>query len=373
MSDTQVVYRILFGGDLHKRMRDIATIRGYCKACTQIQLDIMDYIRENGVTDFYSLGDWFDGGYGSDVAAALVHTELDSRMSRLLNGNFYGLIGNHIRIKMDSNPELFLIQPHPYYTSSHTVSRKEQIIKTPTHKAYEAGGKVALEIHLQHWNPVSEGAKDYAVKDDVWKSPDSYKITLFHTEEIIPGQLLSSLNMGYEISNETVISNALGQTDLALVGHIHKVIGKHLIKDPTGLKSTLLYVPGSLMNTDSGMRARHDHVDLPVVDVLSDGSVKVYEYSQSLHLEMQEFFVKTSEENAVKLKSLRGNTLDTLYGDMEASAFIGDSSSFVSLNTFFERQGYTQNDKALCKTVIKSPEDINVMREIYKSEGEDVI
>ena len=233
-NEPKVVARLMFAGDLHKRMKDKSTIRGYCKACTEVQKDLINYITANKVTHFFSLGDWFDGGYGSDVAAALVHTDIDKQMNERLHGRLYGLIGNHIRLQMDSNPELFLIQPHPYYKSSMEVNRSSQIIKTPEHLDItipnaDGSEKIALEIELKHWNPVAENVRDYRIDDSCWNSPDSFKVALYHTEMVIPRQLLFYMNMAYEISNEDIISNVLGKTDLAIVGHIHKAIGKHVI------------------------------------------------------------------------------------------------------------------------------------------------
>ena len=146
-------YRILIGNDLHKRMKDLTTIRGYIEGCRLVETDIIDACKELGCTHFFSLGDWFDKGYGSDVAAALAHTDIDRDLYDAVNGNLYGVIGNHIKIRMDSNPELFLIQPHPVYRSRHPVNRKEQILKTP--KDLILNG---VQIHFMHWNKDAEDA-----------------------------------------------------------------------------------------------------------------------------------------------------------------------------------------------------------------------
>ena len=180
-------YKVMIAGDLHKRMQDKSTIRGYCKACRQVQEDIMKYIKDNGVTHFISLGDWYDRGYGSDVAAALVDTELDMKMAELLHGNFYGLVGNHIRIDMDSSPETFLMQPHDVYKSRRQTNRTEQIIKTPDRFVLNG-----VEFILMHWNPLAQTAMDYKTEVD----PDChFHVALYHTEQVIPSHLLTSLNL----------------------------------------------------------------------------------------------------------------------------------------------------------------------------------
>ena len=275
-------YRLMFGGDLHKRMKDITTIQGYCEACRKVQTDIIRAISKLGVTHFVSLGDWFDGGYGSDVAAALTHADIDRLMSERLNGNFYGLIGNHIRIRMDSNPELFLIQPHEVFTTRHPVSRKEQIIKTPDRLVLNG-----TEIIFMHWNADADGALDYRVPID----PEmKHHIALFHTEMVIPGSVLAGLNMGHDVDDDTTISDALDGVEVAIVGHIHNKIGTVNIRGRNN--STLMIIPGSLTNVNAGERTRHHEVDMPVIDIDEDGSYTLQYYKQSLYTDQLRFMKK---------------------------------------------------------------------------------
>lgn len=350
----------MIAGDLHKRMKDISTIKGYCNACKNVQLDIINFIKQNGVTHFISAGDWFHGGYGSDVAAALCHTDIDRDMAEALNGNFYGVIGNHIRIQMDSNPELFLIQPHPVYRSRHDVNRNEQIIKTPDRIVLNG-----CEFLLKHWNPVAEGALDYKCELD----PEcKHHFAIFHTEQIIPAPLLHGLNMGHVISDESNISKALNGVEIAIVGHIHKVIGSHVIRSTNG-KDTLMIIPGSLTNTDAGKKARHDYIDIPIITIYESGEYKLEYHRQTLHTDELTFYQKT-EEDTGKLKSLNGNTKENLYSELQATAFIGDNQQFLTLNRFLESQGYTKSDKTQIRSVIRNPEDIDTLVYIAKQESE---
>ena len=350
----------MIAGDLHKRMKDISTIKGYCNACKNVQLDIINFIKQNGVTHFISAGDWFHGGYGSDVAAALCHTDIDRDMAEALNGKFYGVIGNHIRIQMDSNPELFLIQPHPVYRSRHDVNRNEQIIKTPDRIVLNG-----CEFLLKHWNPVAEGALDYKCELD----PEcKHHFAIFHTEQIIPAPLLHGLNMGHVISDESNISKALNGVEIAIVGHIHKVIGSHVIRSTNG-KDTLMIIPGSLTNTDAGKKARHDYIDIPIITIYESGEYKLEYHRQTLHTDELTFYQKT-EEDTGKLKSLNGNTKENLYSELQATAFIGDNQQFLTLNRFLESQGYTKSDKTQIRSVIRNPEDIDTLVYIAKQESE---
>lgn len=353
-------YRILIGNDLHKRMKDLTTIRGYIEGCRLVETDIISACKELGCTHFFSLGDWFDKGYGSDVAAALTHTDIDRDLYDAVNGNLYGVIGNHIKIRMDSNPELFLIQPHPVYRSRHPVNRKEQILKTP--KDLILNG---VQIHFMHWNKDAEDAYDYKAMIN----PDChYHIGLYHTEYIIPSSMLMGVGMT-EHHDNTKISNALEHIDLAIVGHIHKPLGSFVINKNDGTTTTMI-VPGSLTNTDAGEISRHEYVDMPLIDIDENGKVTLSYHRQSLHTEVLTFMKKNiSEDTREKLKSLRGNTKETLYGELEQTSFIGESSGFISLNSFMKQQGYTAGDKSLIRTVINDPDNLDELLRIYKEDS----
>lgn len=353
-------YRVMIAGDLHKRMKDITTIRGYVDACRKVQLDLMQAIRDLGITHFISLGDWFDAGYGSDVAAALSHTDIDREMYELLKGNFYGLIGNHIRIRMDSNPELFLIQPHPVYKSRHKVARDHQIIQTP--KDLILNG---VQFHFMHWNKDAENAMMYKALID---KSCKYHVGLYHTEYIIPSQYLHNMGMLNINNASAAISSALEDIDVAIVGHIHKPLGSFVINKLDGTSTTMI-VPGSLTNTDAGEISRHASVDVPIIDISDDGNMSLSYHTFDLHTDELIFMKKTITDDArEKLKSLRGNAKETLYSELEAASFIGESSGFLSLNSFMMQQGYTSGDKSLIRNVIHSPDDVDKLVSIYKED-----
>lgn len=354
-------YKLLCGGDLHKRMKDLTTIRGYVSACNKVQMDIINELKTGGYTHFLGLGDHFDKGYGSDVAAALAHTDIDRELMEAVNGNFYGVIGNHVKIRMDSNPELFLIQPHEYYKSRHKVARTEQIIKTP--KDLILNG---VQIHFMHWYKEAESALDYKAMID---ESCHYHIGLYHTEYIIPSSQMMSAGMNMEVSDNSKISAALDKIDLAIVGHIHKPLGTFVINKADGTSTTMI-VPGSLTNTDAGLNARHEYVDMPVIEIDEQGVVTLSYYRQTLHTDEIIFMKKNiSEDTRDKLRSLRGNTKETLYEELEQTTFIGESSGFISLNSYMKQQGYTNGDKNLIRTVIHNPDNLEELLSIYKEDS----
>ena len=344
-------YKHLYGGDLHKRMKDKTTIRGYSQNTLLVQKDIMDILKREEYTDFFSLGDWFDNGYGSDVAAALSHTDIDVQMHNLLKGRFYHCIGNHLRIKLDSNPELFLIQPHKYFTSRHPAQRDYQVLKTPDVIMY---GNV--QVSLMHYNKNAESAADYKPQ----RLPETkFHIAVFHTETVIPQAKLAGLNM-HNVSENSNIYTALDGVDIAIVGHIHKPLGTFAINKADGTSTTMI-VPGSLTNTESTGASMHNTVNLPSIIIDGDEVTLKYELVD-LHLNRLMFLKKElNDENAGKFKSLRGNMKSTLYEDVESVTFGGQGNAYQSLNQFMLNQGYTDLDKRLIKAVIHEPENIDAL------------
>lgn len=353
--------KLLVGCDLHKRMKDLTTIKGYCAANKAVQMDLMNFCRDEGVEYFAHGGDWFDGGYGSDVGAALAHTDLDVEMSKQLKGNFYGVIGNHIRIRMDSNPELFLIQPHEVYKSRWESHRDEQIIKTPKFFMIDN-----VQISLCHYNPLADEAMSYA---PIRQPGVAYHIAIFHSERLIPKELLSKVN-SYMTSTYSDLSHALEGVDYAIVGHIHKPLGLCTIPHEDG-SQTMLYVPGSLANTEVSEASMHDSVMLPLFEI--DGDTISISYKEfSLHTEMCEFAKKGSKtEDDGKLGALRYNSKEFLYADMVRETVSDDDQVYMSLGRFLENQHYTPMDKDLIRMVINNPEDIQQLISIFKSSKEE--
>lgn len=361
-----MVYKILFAGDLHKRMKDITTIRGYAAVTLKIQNKIISLLRELECTHFISLGDWFDGGYGSDVSAALAHTDIDRELAAAVNGNFYGLIGNHIRINMDSNPELHLIQPHQYYTSRHSIARKEQVIKTP-----ESLMLNSVQISFMHHNKFAESAWDYRPTLNL---DAKYHIALFHTEFVVPTVQLHKMKITNIVNENSKIAAALDGVDLAIVGHLHKPLGTFSINKTSG-ETTTMIVPGSLTNTDAGMISRHNSIDMPLITIGEEGEVTIaYQHLDLMTNELSFQKKEFSEAGKQKLQSLRGNNKSTLYEELEQQSFVGNNfDAFMTLNSFMQSQGYTSADRQMIKTVLHSPEDIAGLVKIHKQETQSVI
>lgn len=343
--------KLMFAGCLHKRPKDITTIRGYTNCNRQVQLSLMEEIVKNKIDKFVSLGDWFDKGYGTDTAASLIDTDLDRQMSTMLNGEFYGVIGNHIRLRLDSNPELFLIQPHPTLKMRKDVRREEQIIKTPDYLLIDG-----VQISFMHYDNNAVTAVDYTPT----RLPQAKKhIALFHTPYVIPAMKLYELNMQYDASSNSRISECLNDVDLAIVGDIHKPLGQFDINHSNG-KVTTMIVPGSLTNTNAGMGSRHTSINIPIIEI-HDGTYKLSYLFFDLKTNLLTFQNKTAEKEEDKLKSIRGNTVSNLYSDADevsVTSKLHSDKVTMSLNMFMRQQGYTPSDMEIVKRVIHAPSDI---------------
>ncbi len=352
MSET----KILFAGDLHKRAKDITTIEGYVNCNIAVQSALIEEIEKRNIDYFVSLGDWYDKGYIGDVSASLADYDLDIRMHDLLKGNFYGVIGNHIRLNMDSNPELHLIQPHPMYKSRRPCLRRGQIIRTP--EVLRIGN---VQLSLMHNKINAECALDYKPIRQPWAV---YHIAVFHTELVVPYRQLANTNYGYIATSSTQIANTMSGVDLAIVGHVHNVLGKFQIESSSGVMT--MVVPGSLTNVDSGESSRHTSVALPLVTIVDNRIVRLEFLPFDLKTNLVTFKKKNVEKSNEKLKTIRGKGIMDLHDSSENSGIVNDSREvLLSLNLYMKSKGYTEMDKNLVRSVLNDPESLTDLLKVY--------
>lgn len=357
-----MVYNIALAGDLHKRPKDITTIKGYTSCCDTVQDSLITMIEDLGITHFISLGDWYDKGYVDDIASALADVSREERMSRMLNGNFYGVIGNHIRLKMDSNPELMLIQPHPIIKSRKPVSRTEQVIKTPDHIII--GG---VQISLVHNKPGIESVEEYYIR----RVPGvKFHIACVHDSKFIPNSMAEKAGLYASESTNTQLARTLKEVDLCIAGDIHTPLGLFDISP-----KTKMYVPGSLTNTNAGMKGRHSSINIPILKIDDEaGTYSISFHEFDLHLNMVTFNLKNKSDD--KLTTTRGNTLKSLYADDMSTAIATNGSSMpFLLSEFMSSQSYTSCDKKLVSCTVRKPDDINSLIKLFRTSdvlGEEV-
>lgn len=351
-----MIHKIMFAGDLHKRPKDITTIKGYVACLDKVQDDILKVIHSIGITHFVSLGDWYDKGYLDDVASALADTSREELFNKVLNGNFYGVIGNHIRLGMDSNPELMLIQPHSTLKPRKQVKRDIPIIKTPD---YFMVGPV--QVSLVHNIPGAARVGEYVIHRDI---SAKYHIACVHDALFIPNSQLSKTPHPPTKSTENAIAVALSNVDLCICGDIHMPLGLFDIS-PT----TKMYVPGSLTNTNSSKAGRHSVIHIPIVtvdDELGSYGMEFLEFDCSTNMLTFDDRAAREAAKSSKLSTIRGNSIQSLYDDnqtIESAITTGIASMTLSL--FLESNNYRKADKDMIRSVIRNPQDINALVKIF--------
>lgn len=351
-----MIYKIACAGDLHKRNKDISTITGYVKCCDAVQESLMEFFKSQNITHFISLGDWYDKGFVDDVSAALCDTSMEYYMYEMLNGNFYGVIGNHIRLRLDSNPELFLIQPHPVYKMRKPIKRDYPIIKTPS---YFMVGNVQFSL-VHHLDEI-ESVEDYKI----CRLPQAdYHVAIVHDPLFIPNEKLQLTNIPSTRSLNTQISRTLSNVDLCICGDIHTPLGMFDIS-----AKTKMYVPGSLTNTNAGERGNHGSINIPIITVDDEkGTYSFGYYPFNLKTNMVSFNRKVEQSVGEKLKSIRGNNVEKMY-DNSCDSYLSSGISSLSYGAFLRDQKYTEADKSLIKTTIRSPEEIYELVKIHMNDG----
>lgn len=354
-----VVDKILFAGDLHKKAKDPDNIINYVSCNVAVQKQLMKLINDKGITKFISIGDWYDRGYVNDMSAGFSATDMDIQMSKLLKGEFYGVIGNHIRLKLDSNPELFLIQPHPTLTTRHPVYRREQIIRTPD--ILRVGD---VQISFMHFNFNRKTLAGYKPVKQEWAKRH---IALFHTPWIIPNQQLSKAGLEANTYTVSVIAECLAGVDLAICGDIHKPLGKFVVEHEYG--STIMVVPGSLTNSTTSKNERHYNVHLPLVTVLDDGTYTL----EFVDFDLLTNLVTFKNDNDIKKDSkLDGIRAKRKEGKIEAGSLEGtfdrSAPDAFSLRNLMIRRNYDDKDIRMIDSIFNNPVDVSALIRIYTEE-----
>lgn len=349
-----MIHKLLFAGDLHKRNKDISTIKGYVKCVDAVQESIINIIQKEGITHFIHLGDWYDRGYIDDITAAIADTSMEEYMNKILKGNFYGVIGNHIRLRLDSNPELMLIQPHTSIVSRKPVKRTEPIIKTPS--CFTIGN---VQISLIHFDSTIQHVNDY----EVVRLPNVvYHIACVHDAKFIPNSRLRSIQYPPTTSLDSQIAQKLKDVDLCICGDIHIPIGMFELSP-----NTKMIIPGSLTNTTASEKTRHSSINMPLITIDDEtDKVSIAFYPINLKINMLTFDSKKNDTISDKIKSLRGNNVKNLYEDKDFESVLTTGIASMSFGSFLTQQGYTKGDKDLIRSMLSKPEDIvNLMKIRY--------
>ena len=326
--------------DLHKRMQDISTLKGYRRAGNAVMEDIFKTVEERQITDIQFLGDVFDSGYSSEVNLALVDVDQIKKLRDMVNGNMYNVIGNHINIKMSSNPELFLIQPHDKYKIRESESIKEQILKTPEYMEIE-GVNFYLMHYDWHENSSNFNIDEYKPK---LKNNGNMNVAFYHTNYIAPSRYCK-----FSKVSDTKLQELFEGLDMVICGHIHQPI------NPFYIGTTLVWIPGSLTNTVSvGM---HSHINLPILH-LENGKCDIDMIQNfSLHTDL----ITVKEAKTVAIKKI-DSKLDVDLSDQDIQMRMMKTLDWLKFNS--DNSSY---DIDLCNMIYNEPTNIDNLVNVFSS------
>lgn len=254
----QPLARVLLLYDRHKREDDFKTIKGYIDVQTKQTDDILDYIKEAGITHVIELGDLYDRGYHK-VGAQHADTMDEIAISDAVNGNYYGLIGNHLFLERDSNPEFYLIQPNNY---AHLQPATKKKFRKPVIKVQDKlviGNTQFSFFHYDKENKHYIKSVDAGVK---------YHIGLYHDDDVVPNSVRAACNIPTQISS-SYLNSIYSNITIGFCAHVHIPIGKVYIQLADG-KKVPLFIQGSMLPTSSKESEIFQSINLPVLDIYED-------------------------------------------------------------------------------------------------------
>lgn len=254
----QPLARVLLLYDRHKREDDFKTIKGYIDVQSKQTDDILKCIKEDGITHVIEMGDLYDRGYHK-VGAQHADTMDEVAISDAVNGNYYGLIGNHLFLERDSNPEFYLIQPNNYAHLQPAVKKKfrRQVIRVQDTLVLGC-----VQFSFFHYD---KDNKHYvkAVEEGV-----KYHIGLYHDDDVVPNSVRAACNIPTQISS-SYLNAIYSNITIGFAAHVHVPIGKVYIQLKEG-KQVPLFIQGSMLPTSSKESEIFQSVKLPILDIYED-------------------------------------------------------------------------------------------------------
>lgn len=323
------IARALITTDKHVIDKDFKTVQGYRKALRQNIEDQIEYCEQNEVTHVFDTGDIGDRGF-KVLSQAYSWEVLFRRWRETVD--YYVTIGNHLFLEMDSNPELYWIQPSPFVQPKDAdyVPPEEPLLKTVDSLVI---GTVMFSFH--HFNKTD---KDYIR----YRPPGiTHHHAIYHDDIILPSNIQRDF---YQTTNvDTNYLNSIYENvDSATVGHIHKPYG--LVKMHINGREVPVDVPGSCGITNRGEAEVHSYVDLPQYDVYDDGTIEKTYVRFSTHLEMMTFFKPKDRSVPKEILEYANEIQSSFQGvDKAREVLIKSTSKKLSVEAYLTQLGYTQN------------------------------
>lgn len=320
------IARVLITTDKHVRDVDFKTIKGYKDALRANILDQIEYCENNEVTHVIDTGDIGDKGF-RDLSQAYSWENLFKRWRK--SCDYYSVIGNHLFLEMDSNPELFWIQPNQYIRPKdpNYIMPAEPLIKVVPQLII---GTVMFSFH------------HYSRKDKEYYCPRPPGIThhhaVYHDDVVIPSNIQNDYNLYRNISSE-YLKRVFDNVDSCTVGHIHKDYG--LVHMIVGGRQIPMDIPGSCCLTAVSQRDMHTEVKLPQYDIFDDGTLVKSYVTFSLHLDKMRLYKGTEKKVPKEIQEAANETRDFNIQERAGEILAKTSSQKLDPVTFLRSMGYT--------------------------------
>lgn len=345
--------KILFITDMHKRWRESESIKNSIPVQQQVQEDIIEFNKANGITHNILGGDWYDRGFHG-LGQAWGAIEMDRRLSKSVNGNVYLCIGNHFYLERDENPEMYIIQPNEWLKPQAPIPLPDE----PIFKVVPRLQIGPVQIDFFHFNKMN---KEYVASVE---EGTTFHIGVYHDENCVPGYV-REMEGFHGTSSQSYYNYIYRNIDLALHGHIHSKIGLVTMDVENGRKVPL-YIPGSMSITQNKEVEKHTEVELPVIEIEDDGTVNISTAKFSTHMDQLRFF-------ASKKKKDHTLVMDG-YVSKEQLANMSGTMHYTSLQSFLSNKGYTPThmkilDAAYNET-LNIPELIKIISEVDVTNGQ---
>lgn len=269
--------------DRHKKDTDFQTIKGFCEATSLVSDDIEETVKRRKVTHIIHMGDLYHRGYQKQDSQ-YVDTYDDFRLSQMVNGNYYGVVGNHLLLERDANPEFYLIQPNKYPALQPVSKRKfkkqvirleDELIIGPVQFSFFHFSKTDKHYYRERANGIK------------------YHIGLYHDDEVVPNSVRRACGLSIDVRSE-YLRHIYSNIDIGFLGHIHTAIGRATVKLVDG-RDVPLYIQGSMCLTSSKISEFHKTVKVPILTIYDDSCKMSFE-EISLHTDVMTIY---REENSI--------------------------------------------------------------------------
>lgn len=281
--------RVLPITDRHNRDRNFDTVGGFVKVQGMIGNDIINFFNKDVYKDIaIHMGDVFDQGYRSAIAT-YVDTSRERRLKDAVNGDNFLVVGNHLYIQRDSNPEFLMLQPDPRFIP------KRKLDLVPEDKVFHVADAIIIDdiqislVHYQEMNKQYKRIREPNIKTH---------IALFHDDNVIPSSIKQGRGMKTTISSE-YLSDVLEDIDIAVVAHWHESIGK--VDIHVGNRIVPMWIPGALAHVSTTVSERHKQISLPSFVFTQEG-MKVEMVTFKTYLNELKFYESNESEFKKKQK-----------------------------------------------------------------------